>query len=213
MSVTLTVEDGTIVAGANSFVSIVTFQTYTDNRNWDVSSFDDDAVGAALVKAGDYLNNEERFWWRGNRVNDEQPMAWPRANVIVQLGTGNVIASNLVPQKIKDAQCYIAYKQLTVGDVQPDLERGGAIQSVSAGGVSVSYMNTAMVETLYQVSSGILKPYLRRIYYTIKPSLYSDDRGYQQVINTGGTDGIEDRPGSSDTTDNTLDSIDPQVTQ
>ena len=139
MSVTLTVEDGTPLTGSNTLVSAADFQTYCDNRNLDISAFDDDSVGAALVKAGDYLNNEERFWWRGQRVADEQGMAWPRSGVLVQLGTGAPLATNVIPQKVKDAQCYIAFKQLTVSDVQPDLDRGGDIRSVSAGGVSVSY--------------------------------------------------------------------------
>lgn len=196
---TLIVEDGTIVTGANTFISQADFRSYCDDRGINLDAYDPLLIDASIVRAGDWLNNEDRLWWRGQRVNDEQSMAWPRAGVIVQLGTGNELPSNLIPSKIKQAQCYLTFKQLTVGDVQPDLDRGGGIQSVSAGGVSVTYMSTAMIETLYQAAQGILKPYLRRVYYTIQPTFIEDDRGYDKVSNVDVTDGISDRPGVDDT--------------
>lgn len=197
---TLIVEDGTIVANANTFISEADFQTYCDNRGLSIDAFDPDAIDAAIIRAGDWLNNEDRLWWRGLRVDDEQGMAWPRQSVLVQLGTGTVLPSNLIPRKVKDAQCYLAYRQLTTGDVQPDLERGGGIQSVSAGGVAVTFMANASIETVYQAAIGILKPYLRRQYYTITPILMTDDRGYDVVTNPSvADDGIDDRPGSDDT--------------
>lgn len=198
MAVNLIPEDGSLPAGANTFVTLAEFKTYCENRQF-IVNVDDEINSAAIIKAGDYLNNEERFWWRGTRVSDEQGMAWPRAGVVVWLGTGNELATNLVPQKVKDAQCYLAFKQLSA-DVQPDLDRGGAIASVSAGGVSVNYSDKAMNEVLYQVSQGILKPYLRRDYYLISPALISDDRGYTDPSNPAAqTEDVADRPGATDT--------------
>lgn len=208
MAQQLIVEDGTIVAGANSFVDEATFKAYADNHAWDYSAMTDPQIVTAIIFAGDYLRNEERFAYRGLRVADTQRMPWPRTSVVLLYGTGSELPSNLVPGPLQDAQCELAWKILTASpaDLQPNLERGGGIASVGvAGAVNVTFQQSALYETLIQVASGILKPYLRRYRdLPLSPFHAPDLRGYADPADTRlagieSEDGVSDRPGASDT--------------
>lgn len=181
MAITLVPETGTGLANANTFATDAEYQAYCNDHGY-AASDDADTRAIALITAAEYLRNEDRYVYRGQRVSDTQRLPFPRSGVVVLYGTGAVFPSNVVPGALKDAQCELAYRaQSTV--IQPDLDRGGAIASVSAGGgVSVSYMSTALKETLVSVALGVLKPWLRRMTnLPIAPYLSLDLRGYQDV--------------------------------
>lgn len=200
MPVTLTVEDGTALDNANTFVDLAAFKTYCDNRGL-AYSLDDEVNKAALVAAADYLRNEERYWWRGQRVRDTQALPWPRTGAVVLYGTGVALAETVVPWAVKDAQCELAYRAISKA-IQPDLSRGGGIASVSAGGVSTSFFQNANPETLIMVTQGFLKPYLRRQRdLPMTPFSEIDTRGYIDVGQStlALSDGVESRPSSADT--------------
>lgn len=183
MPITLVPEDGTARADANTFASDGEFVAYCSTRGLAPVSVDADTRAVALIQAADYLANEERYHWRGNRVKDDQALPWPRQGAIILYGSGTTLASNVIPTAIKNAQCQIAFRALSAA-VQPDLERGGGIASVSAGPVSVSYREDAMRETLIQVAQGLLKPYLRRVIdLPLAPFVALDQRGYEDTAN------------------------------
>lgn len=79
MAVTVTVEDGTGVAGANSYASVAQADSYFGNRPrstaWTALA-DDDAKGRYLIHATTILDAAVR--WDGDKVAEDQALQFPR---------------------------------------------------------------------------------------------------------------------------------------
>ena len=135
----LTVETGAIVAGAESYVTVAEATTYHGNRGNALWAGTDAVKEAALRKAAAYLDGRYRNRWKGRRVQPVvQPMEWPRGGVCV--GSNGIIPSgsasydigmsgeifisfNSIPQRLKSAQCELAVKALD-GDLAGDTVTG-----------------------------------------------------------------------------------------
>src|SRR5450756_1671233 len=118
----IVVEDGTVVANANSFVIPTDADAYWADRGDTVwANYSGSQKQTAILKAGDYLKNEARFDWRGTRVSYAQLMPWPRSGAAIVHGP--TIPNNVIPGLIKYAQIELAYRA-ALADVQPDLDRG-----------------------------------------------------------------------------------------
>lgn len=167
----LTPEDGTIVAGANSFVTLDYITQYAANHgNTDWPAITDENVQMQIaILAADYLKNEKRYPYRGAKFGYnaegtvEQLMPWPRAGATEY--RGGPIPPNAIPWRVKDAQSELACQLATSGVVssvslQPNLKRGGGIASTRIGPLSTSYQPTADIETLIMSVRGILQPIL-----------------------------------------------------
>lgn len=74
------VEDGTIVAGASSFVSRADYIAYAATLG--VTIVSDAQADAQLVKAGHYINSKESQL-KGYLVDRDQPMVYPRTNLTI----------------------------------------------------------------------------------------------------------------------------------
>lgn len=100
----ITVEDGTLVSGALSFVTVAEARTYATKRGLTLPA-DDAAVEVLLVNAADYLNSlEARF--KGTRVSPTQALCWPRHSADL---FGTTLEDTDIPALLKDAQCQLAY--------------------------------------------------------------------------------------------------------
>lgn len=116
----LTKEDGTIVAGANSYADAadsIAYQTDRGRQAWlDATT---EVQEAALIRATDYI--ETRFGRRfvGQPLGDVQELAWPR-QLAVYPRTGNAFPDDEVPQDILDAT--ILYAGQIIGPDGDDLE-------------------------------------------------------------------------------------------
>lgn len=105
----LVIEDGTIVPGAESYVSAAELKAYAAKRGITVPA-DDSACEVLLIKAMDYLNGYEPRW-KGCRVSAEQPLAWPRKGV---RANGFPLPSNTIPGPLKAGQCVLAVAAQTL---------------------------------------------------------------------------------------------------
>lgn len=134
MAITLTKEDGTQVAGANTFVTQAEadtfFEGYFDSAVWTAASSGD--KDKALYTAALIL--ERQFIWKGRRVGpDTQAMQWPRWGV---QEADREVDSNEVPQAIQDAQCLIAQSILantSFATVDPAAGGGDTLAGISLG--------------------------------------------------------------------------------
>lgn len=135
----LVVEDGSIVSGAVTFISATDADAYftaRSNTAWAAASTS--AKEAALVKATDYLCG---LSWDGTTVDSAQPLCWPRSGMYDR--DGWAISSTVVPEAVKRACCELALEALSK-DLNPALDRGGRVSSVSVpGAVSVTYQEGA----------------------------------------------------------------------
>ena len=181
----LIVETGACEANSNSYISLADADAYLVPRSlWPVTpdvpgeNEGDPAVPdpmvviakeAALLRAADYLNTLQ---WRGQPVDWQRTMAWPRIGV--QLTDGGTIPMILVPKAVAQAQIEIA--GLIYGGTNPltPAERGGRVvaetHTTKAGDIdviggdsksdSITYSEGAPVETYFPAVVGLLRPYL-----------------------------------------------------
>ena len=152
----ITVEDGTGVSGANSYISVDDATTYfldRANSDWSTSTGD---KAAALIRATTAIDSIYRSRFPGYRTNfRDQELEWPRTNAYD--AEGILIDSTEIPQEILDATCEAALRELsTAYSLQPDLARGGRIRSIRAGSVAIDYDASANPYTTYSVIDGIL---------------------------------------------------------
>lgn len=92
------VEDGSIVAGANSYVSVADLTAYVNNRG---ITFNGDPE-QLLHKAMDVISNS---MFVGIKKTAGQPLQWPRYEVFID---GYPFPSDAIPTELKNAQMAMA---------------------------------------------------------------------------------------------------------
>lgn len=99
----LIIEDGTIVSGANSFVTVAEIRAYSDLRGLDLPT-EDSGVEILAIKAMDYLGSIEPRY-QGHRYDEDQGLCFPRECIYYfQKYVGGEI-----PDALKNAQCQLAF--------------------------------------------------------------------------------------------------------
>lgn len=93
---TLVVEDGTGIAGANSYLSVAELRAFAVDRGLILPAQDSD-VATLLVKATDYLELKSYI---GVRASDSQGLSWPRTETVYPT----------IPAKLKTAQCLLSFE-------------------------------------------------------------------------------------------------------
>lgn len=100
---TLIVEDGSIVSGANTVINDAFYVAYAADRGLTIGA-DATAREKELILAMDYLFSiEDRM--KGTRVSVDQTLPEPRDNVYI---FGNLFASDDIPIQYKNAQAEAA---------------------------------------------------------------------------------------------------------
>jgi hypothetical protein len=139
----LTVEDGSGLANANSYLSVADADTYntnhTNSTDWGNASTAEKEQ--ALRRATQYIDMMYGARWKGIRVYETQALAWPRANVTDY--DGYLIDHDEMPQKLKDA-CAEAAERLITEEMMPDQSDTGTVKSrsVRVGPISESLAYT-----------------------------------------------------------------------
>lgn len=116
----------------NSYASVNDCRNFAINRGLSLPN-EDEKIVILLNKAMDYL---ETINWKGQPTNESQPLSWPRKDIVKD---SRKIPSDLIPQQIIDAQCYLAIHSNDI-DLLPVVNGGGEVLSESiAGALSVTY--------------------------------------------------------------------------
>ena len=146
MAAVFTVEDGTGVADANSYITLADADQYVDNTSGD-STWTAPATDAnkekALRLATQYVDAEYADQWKGTASADNQSLDWPRAGVTLRDGYG--IDSDEIPQALKDAVCELAVDYLVNGTLMADVSSPGSVKRKQAGPVSIEYFGADQV--------------------------------------------------------------------
>lgn len=154
-------------ANADSYASLTEATTYFTARGVSAWTGTDAVKEQALRKATTYLDNQYRDRWVGRRANETQSLAWPRIDGTRGYGyplrdlDGFDIASDAVPVQVKNATLEAALLVIAGETLEPRLERGGAIKSISKGvgplNKAVTYADGASVVDRYTVIEGLLR--------------------------------------------------------
>lgn len=155
------VEDGTIVAGANSYLSVADVIAYFDLVGY--SAYE--ALSPTLLqeqilyRAMLYIENKFRNRWKGERVSSEQTLAFPRKYVVVD---GITIATNVIPQQLKNAVCEaVKIETAEAFALFPELDRGGEIKSELVGPIQTVYMDGAPSTVTHTALNAMLSGLVR----------------------------------------------------
>ena len=132
------IEDGSLVANANSYVTVAEATEYCADRGLAFPTVDAEAK-VLLVKAMDFLSSiEDRF--QGSRNNLEQELSFPRGFYLF----GNDI-SNTIPKQLKNAQCQLAF-DASQFDLLESQETRKVIEE-GVGALKVKYSDTGSAST------------------------------------------------------------------
>jgi len=106
----LIIEDGTVVASANSFITEAEADTilalYGKESVWTTKSSAEKEV--LLIQAGSWLNTKPR--WCGCIADVTQAMIWPRTDMYK---CGFAIDSDAIPEEVKRAQAFMAVEAIS----------------------------------------------------------------------------------------------------
>jgi hypothetical protein len=178
----LTVEDGTGLTNADSYVSLADFKAYCDGRGYGYTGSADDVLEQKLRLASDYVDTIFRY--KGMRLVNGQAREFPRTSLIDDSGyevTG-------VPGRVLRATSELAFKGLTE-DLYVDLDRGGRIASESVGPISVSYAADAPAGKTFRFAENLLRPYIRGDMDLMNPVFFGTSE------TPSFTKGMDDQPG------------------
>lgn len=158
------VEDGTIVANADSYVSVAEADEYLAARGRDAawSVLSEAQRASLLLLAADHMAAAYRSRWRGWRTNSDQSLDWPRQGVVLtDMPVAAQVRFDAIPREIKAAQIELAWRQMPdpSSPLMADLARG--IVSESVGPLSTTYDTASPQQTRYALVDNLLAPYLQ----------------------------------------------------
>jgi hypothetical protein len=125
------VEDGTIVANANSYASEAELATYASDRGITIAGTDTQL----LIRAMDYIEQQN---FQGFKSTKDQALQWPRYGVWID---GYDIASDVIPVLLKEAQMEAAIA--VDGGNDPMANVGRETKKEKLGDLEVEYMDGA----------------------------------------------------------------------
>lgn len=157
------VENGTGIAGANSYVAVAYADSFfADRGNTDWVALSEAQKQTALVRATDYIEQVFDSRWRGSRALLDQPLGWPRSGVYENGELDRAIAENIVPARVMRAACELAMRAHSAS-LLPDLAATEtAVNKEKVGSLEVGYevIHRALAPS-YSVVNATLRPLLR----------------------------------------------------
>lgn len=163
---TLVVEDGTGVAGADSYISLADATTYhanMANAAW-AAVADDPTREALLRQATQYLTSLYRLRWAGVRRTSAQTLDWPRYDVAMPdapMGYGSLPAFypyDKVPDEVRHACAELALRAIDaplLGDLTQN------ILSEKVEGITTQYDPNSPQYRRFPYIDAMLGPVLR----------------------------------------------------
>lgn len=158
-------------ATAEAFASVTEYDTYC--TAFGITNTDSTTVKEQnLRKGATYLVNQYRDRWLGVRTTETQALPWPRcdgshnpyhARMLYPLLDldGFQIGMDVVPVQVKHANIEAALLAKAGTSLEPALDRGGQIKSISKGvgplSKSITYTDGASTLTRFTKLEGILR--------------------------------------------------------
>lgn len=130
----LTVEDGSLPDGANSYVSVSDTRAFALARGLTLPTTDA-AVEVLLIKALDYIE-ALRAEFQGSKLSADQELQWPREGVVVD---GYPVDADAIPSVLVKAQMQLACDVASLGTLTPVGDGRVVIKERIEGAVEVQY--------------------------------------------------------------------------
>jgi hypothetical protein len=136
----LIIEDGSIVDGAQSYAAASDLVTYAGLRDEDLTAVEAEQE-ALLIKAMDALAGR---CWKGERVSDDQDLAWPRYGVYRD---NQLLPSDEIPRELFYGQMALAMGAID-SDLMPTFDanaKGPITEETVHGAVTRKYANPGRI--------------------------------------------------------------------
>ena len=169
----LIVETGAIVAGAESYISVTDASAYhlaRGNNTW--ATISTAQMEEALRRATDYMLQVYRHRWKGVRMSASQTLDWPRAYVYLEpvIAGANqefptLVADDIVPVEVRYACAQMAFRAAS-GDLFTD--QGQAAVRKKVGPIEIEYSQFSAQETRYSAIDAMLQPYMAQFPGTVR---------------------------------------------
>ena len=148
----LVIETGTGAATSNSYISAADATIYHAARGNSLWVGTDAVKEAALLKAATYLDGNYRARWKGFQVLPNiQAMEWPRYNV------NPFMSIDVIPQRLKDAQCELALRALTA---ELAADATGNIKREKVDVLETEYFANSVPKQVYTIVDQLLSDYI-----------------------------------------------------
>lgn len=161
----LVIEDGTVVAGANSYITVEEARTYAASRGVELPTEDQELI-PMILQAADFINAYEPKF-KGKRVSAEQMMAWPRKGVNFYDAD---YPDDGIPPQIRFAQLQATINVVNGVDLMPNItgfavrrEKVDVIEVEYATGGGLNNTSTAQLTPAFPLIDSTLAPLLRPV--------------------------------------------------
>ena len=131
---TLVVEDGSKVTGANTYITLAEFKAWADARGVHYNS--DAHVTRDILRAMDYI---EELLFIGVKETRDQALQWPRVDVVID---GYALDVGEIPKELKNA-AYELVKAIIDGDNKLNPVRRQIVREKVENGIDVTYKSNA----------------------------------------------------------------------
>lgn len=172
----LIVETGAGLTGAESYLSVADFRLYVVSRYGASDPVPDDEIEQALRRATRYIDGRYRHRFLGYPSDPYvQSLEWPRVGVVLQwlsaagyfygfgynTPNGLILSNTIVPQQIKNATAEAAIRELaSSGSLTPDRNPSRQVIQQVVGPISTTYANVADARPIVTVIDELLAPLL-----------------------------------------------------
>ena len=130
---TIIVENGTLVANANSYVSVADFVSWADSRGITYPALPE--LEQKILRAMDFI---ESLNFIGQKHEETQSLQWPRDYVLID---GYSVESNEIPKEVKSAVYEAVKLEIDNDSKLTPTERETLSESI--GDISVTYSSSA----------------------------------------------------------------------
>lgn len=156
---TLIIEDGSVVTGADSYITEAEYQTWADARfgaSRSTAPADDAAAEVLILRAMDYF---EELNFLGMKYSEDQELQWPRTDVCIDRFS---ISSNEIPSQVKRALYELTYVEETGEGELNTIERKTSREKI--GELEVEYATGSSSRTFSPAVTRAIRKLIRAPY-------------------------------------------------
>lgn len=151
------VEDGSGIAGANSYVSVTEARAYAAARGTPLP-VDNAAVEVLLIRAMDFVESY-RGEFQGSKTDTGQPLQWPRIGVNLD---GSELDGDVIPDVLTAAQIQLAIYAEGEDLMPTDTGRSVVMEKVDVVQVQYAITRSTNMQPIFTKAEVLLRPLLRR---------------------------------------------------
>ena len=155
---TITVEDGSGVTNANSYITLEYFTDYCydlglqTSIGLDLEDEDEEALQRAMLRAMAYIESRD---FKGCKADEDYETEWPRYGV--EDRNGYALDSDVIPANLKKAQARASYEEYVDANcLQKNLTRGDLVKMEKIDVLQFEYDTYAPNSTIFQVINSYL---------------------------------------------------------